>query len=249
MSTTTQIKRLRQAGVDFVPITLSEAVVVNTAYMGVPGWETSKITTLDKVLAQYGTFSDDIQKQIATKQDKLTWDNYFEIDSDNKVHIKWGSGFDVSDGTVKLDFNIFEVATSLPEAGEAYLNKIYIIPLSADEAQEGINACAEYICRKVGDEYHWEKFGTIQAETDLSNYLTKTEFESYVATTGDRLITIEGDIAELDSRLDEIETIASGSLSAVNMTYDGSNIVVNYPIPDDLYADVATEGDGIEGSN
>ena len=44
----TQIKRLYQDGKEFVPITLSEAVVVNTT--NVPGLNGLGITTLDKVL-------------------------------------------------------------------------------------------------------------------------------------------------------------------------------------------------------
>lgn len=249
MSTTTQIKRLRQSGVDFVPITLSEAVVVNTEYINVPGWEQSKITTLDKVLQQYGTFSSDILKQIESKQDELTWDNYFVIDENNKVHIKWGSGLkiDETDGTVNLDFNIYTVVDELPEPSASCLNKIYIVPLSGTDAQEeGINTCAEYICKLVDKTYVWEKFGTIQAETDLSNYVTKPVFEEFAAKTQEDIENIQKDITSLDERLDEIETITSGSLTAVNMQYNGSNIIVNYSIPDDLYADVAAEGDYIE---
>ena len=44
----TQIKRLFQSGTEFVPITLAEAVVVNTST--VPGLNKLGITTLDKVL-------------------------------------------------------------------------------------------------------------------------------------------------------------------------------------------------------
>lgn len=249
MSTTTQIKRLRQSGVDFVPITLQEAVVVNTQHINVPGWEQSKITTLDKVLQQYGSFSADILTQINSKQDKLTWDNYFVIDEDNKVHIKWGSGLtiDESTGEVNLDFNIYTVVDELPEPSASCLNKIYIVPLSDTDAQEeGINTCAEYICKLVDTAYVWEKLGTIQAETDLSNYVTKNVFEEFAAKTQGDIENIQKDVASLDERLDEIETITSGSLTAVNMQYNGANIIVNYAIPDDLYADVAAEGDGIE---
>ena len=45
---TTQIKRLFQSNTEFVPITLAEAVVVNTS--NVPGLSSLGITTLDKVL-------------------------------------------------------------------------------------------------------------------------------------------------------------------------------------------------------
>jgi len=44
----TQIKRLYQNSKEFVPITLAEAVVVNTT--NIPGLQSLGITTLDKVL-------------------------------------------------------------------------------------------------------------------------------------------------------------------------------------------------------
>jgi hypothetical protein len=44
----TQIKRLYQNNQEFVPITLAEAVVVNTT--DIPGLKSLGITTLDKVL-------------------------------------------------------------------------------------------------------------------------------------------------------------------------------------------------------
>jgi hypothetical protein len=44
----TQIKRLFQNNAEFVPITLAEAVVVNTST--IPGLANLGITTLDKVL-------------------------------------------------------------------------------------------------------------------------------------------------------------------------------------------------------
>lgn len=44
----TQIKRLYQNDQEFVPITLAEAVVVDAT--NIPGLQTLRITTLDKVL-------------------------------------------------------------------------------------------------------------------------------------------------------------------------------------------------------
>lgn len=44
----TQIKRLYQNNQEFVPITLAEAVVVNST--NIPGLQSLGITTLDKVL-------------------------------------------------------------------------------------------------------------------------------------------------------------------------------------------------------
>lgn len=44
----TEIRRLFQQGKEFVPISLAEAVVVNTNNL--PGFSSLKITTLDRVL-------------------------------------------------------------------------------------------------------------------------------------------------------------------------------------------------------
>ena len=44
----TEIRRLFQQGKEFVPISLAEAIVVNTNNL--PGFNSLRITTLDKVL-------------------------------------------------------------------------------------------------------------------------------------------------------------------------------------------------------
>jgi hypothetical protein len=68
---TTQIKRLIQQGTEFVPITLSEAVVVNTDNMKLMNGQ--GITTLDKVLRlalnivdQSSTSVDTLNKAVET---------------------------------------------------------------------------------------------------------------------------------------------------------------------------------------
>ena len=87
----TQIKRLFQNNTEFVPITLSEAVVVNTST--IPGLTNLGITTLDKVLRDtlglIGTNAQNIEtlggnltkltgvvqlinQELENKQDKLT---------------------------------------------------------------------------------------------------------------------------------------------------------------------------------
>lgn len=258
MSTVTQIKRLRQGNTDFVPITMSEAVVVNTQYLNVPGWE-SKITTLDKVLAQYGEFSGDIKEQILSKQDQLTWADYFTIDENTKeVQINWGKGFNVSNGTVDLSFSIYEIKSTLPTASEDCLNKIYIIPLDKDAATETQNFYAEYVCMydDTDKSYSWEKLGTFKADTtiDLSGYLTIDEFETYKTQQSQIITSIQTDITDLDTRLDAIEVITEGSLSAVNLTKDNQNIVVNYGdtlenICNIVYQDVSDADDYLESNN
>ena len=73
----TEIRRLFQQGKEFVPISLAEAVVVNTNNL--PGFSSLKITTLDRVLYSLtgvvGTNSINIKNLQDTKQDKLTAGN------------------------------------------------------------------------------------------------------------------------------------------------------------------------------
>ena len=70
----TEIRRLFQQGKEFVPISLAEAVVVNTNNL--PGFNSLKITTLDRVLYRLtgvvGTNTINIKNVQDTKQDKLT---------------------------------------------------------------------------------------------------------------------------------------------------------------------------------
>ena len=95
----TQIKRLYQNNQEFVPITLAEAVVVNTT--NIPGLQSLGITTLDKVLKNTlgvvgsNTLSiDTINKTLATinntlqnKQDKLTAGDGITITSDGTISV------------------------------------------------------------------------------------------------------------------------------------------------------------------
>ena len=60
--TKTDIKKLQQNGKEFVPITLAEAVVVNTANL--QGYNTLEITTLDKVLRALATVDNNQQAAI-----------------------------------------------------------------------------------------------------------------------------------------------------------------------------------------
>lgn len=62
--TKTDIKKLQQNGKEFVPITLAEAVVVNTANL--QGYNTLEITTLDKVLKALAAV-DNSQQDAITK--------------------------------------------------------------------------------------------------------------------------------------------------------------------------------------
>ena len=212
-----QIKRLLQSSQEFVPITLAEAVVVNAN--NIPGLSSLKITTLDKVLKTIlgiiGTNSVDIDNleklveainaELENKQDKLTA----------------GTGITISpEGVISAtnSVELYKIVLSLPyPAGEEYLNKIYLVP-----NQEGTsgNIFKEYICyySESLKAYYWEQIGEIQTDVDLSGYVTKQEFN------------------QLQTKVTQIENTMLSMITAINVTTSGgSNVTVDYDIPNDLY--------------
>lgn len=210
---TTQIKRLFQSKTEFVPITLAEAVVVNTSNL--PGLSSLGITTLDKVLRTtmgvVGTNAADIAKLKTTvqeintalegKQDKLTA----------------GVGITISpDGVISTtnSIELYKIVTQLPTASKDCLNSIYLVPATSGTAG---NIFVEYICvYENTQKYIWEKIGEVQTDVDLSGYVTTETFNQTINT-------INGQLAN--------------SITAQDVTTsDGSaKVVVNYTIPKDLY--------------
>lgn len=211
---TTQIKRLFQSKTEFVPITLAEAVVVNTSNL--PGLSSLGITTLDKVLRTtigvVGTNAADITKlktavqEINTalegKQDKLTA----------------GVGITISpDGVISTtnSIELYKIVTQLPTASKDCLNSIYLVPATSGTAG---NIFVEYICvyENTQAKYIWEKIGEVQTDVDLSGYVTTETFNQTINT-------INGQLANAITAQDVT-------------TSDGSaKVVVNYTIPRDLY--------------
>lgn len=211
---TTQIKRLFQSETEFVPITLAEAVVVNTSNL--PGLSSLGITTLDKVLRTtmgvVGTNAADINTLKTTvqnintalegKQDKLTA----------------GVGITISPtGVISVtnSIELYKIVTSLPTASKDCLNSIYLVPSPSGTAG---NIFVEYICvyETTQAEYIWEKIGEVQTDVDLSGYVTNEVFNATINT-------INGQLAN---------TITAQDVT----TSDGSTkVVVNYTIPADLY--------------
>lgn len=210
----TQIKRLYQSSTEFVPITLAEAVVVNTS--NIVGLSSLGITTLDKVLrvtmGVVGTNSADIDKlettveqinsELKNKQDKLTA----------------GTGITISpEGVISAtnSVELYKVVKSLPQPpSKEYENSIYLVPSSSGISG---NAFSEYICIYEDNlkSYVWEKIGEVQTDVDLSGYVTKEEFNS----------TIQNINAQL-----------AQTISARNVTTStGTTVVVNYDIPNNLY--------------
>ena len=215
---TTQIKRLFQSNTEFVPITLAEAVVVNTS--NVPGLSSLGITTLDKVLRTtlgvIGTNSGDIAsleevvEEINTalekKQDKLTA----------------GVGITISpEGVISATNNVelYKIVTSLPTASKDCLNTIYLVPNSSPVSQ---NIFSEYLCvyETIQQKYIWEKIGEIQTDVDLSGYVTTEVFEQ---------------------KIQQIDTKLAVTITAENVeTSTGTTVVVNYTIPSNLYDNMVT---------
>lgn len=211
---TTQIKRLFQSKTEFVPITLAEAVVVNT--LNLPGLSSLGITTLDKVLRTtmgvVGTNAADINTLKTTvqsintalegKQDKLTA----------------GVGITISPtGVISVtnSIELYKIVTSLPTASKDCLNSIYLVPSPSGTAG---NIFVEYICvyETTQAKYIWEKIGEVQTDVDLSGYVTNEVFNATINT-------INGQLAN---------TITAQDVT----TSDGSaKVVVNYTIPADLY--------------
>lgn len=211
---TTQIKRLFQSKTEFVPITLAEAVVVNTSNL--PGISSLGITTLDKVLRTtmgvVGTNAADITKLKATvqeintalkgKQDKLTA----------------GVGITISpDGVISTtnSIELYKIVTQLPTASKDCLNSIYLVPATSGTVG---NIFVEYICvyENTQARYIWEKIGEVQTDVDLSGYVTTETFNQTINTINDQL---------------------ANAITAQDVTTsDGSaKVVVNYTIPKDLY--------------
>ena len=138
----TEIRRLFQQGKEFVPISLAEAIVVNTNNL--PGFNSLRITTLDKVLYNLvgvvGTNTINIKNLQDTKQDKLTA----------------GNGIVIKDGVISTTTNIgdiYKIVSTLPQASAEVTNILYLVPDTSDNTEDGMNIFIEWLCVKVGETY------------------------------------------------------------------------------------------------
>lgn len=168
------IKRLKQNNEEFVPITTSEAVVVN----GDGLWTDQPIiTTLDKVLAKLFGNDYNINQQITNLNNKLS---QF---SPNLVAGK-GIAIDIDaqgQTVISSTFSLYEIVTALPNPSEQCLNKIYIVKGPGDTDGN----LSEYICVKnSNNDYYFENVGKVQinGEINLDNYVTVTQFAAAVAS-------------------------------------------------------------------
>lgn len=203
----TQIKRLYQNGKAFVPITLAEAVVVNTT--NIPGLQSLGITTLDKVLRStlsvVGTNTVDIDtlkkaitninQTLEKKQDKLTAGDGITISPDGVISVT---------NTSTLGFS-YKIVNVLPNASSSCENIIYLLPNINGNTG---NIFKEYICILKGGVYIWEEIGSITTDINIDDYVTKVEFNQF----------------------------KSISLTAQDVTTStGTAVIVNYNIPNTLY--------------
>ena len=226
----TQIKRLFQNNTEFVPITLAEAVVVNTST--IPGLTNLGITTLDKVLRDtlglIGTNAeniktlggniitltgvvDQINNGLKNKQDKLTAGVGISItkNEQNQTVI-----------SVNHSLEIYKIITTetwndiKDNPSKNYENVIYLVPQpSATSVNQ--NIFKEYLCIFKNGTYQWEEFGTIQTKVDLSGYVTQEEFTA------------------LKNRVSNIEL--TGIFASNVTTSTGQQVAIRYTIPDNLY--------------
>ena len=199
----TQIKRLYQNNQEFVPITLAEAVVVDAT--NIPGLQTLRITTLDKVLkntlAVVGTNTINIETinttltnintTLQNKQDKLTAGDGITIDPDGTISV-------TNTSTLGFQYKIVAMLPSPPK--KDYENIIYLVPNT-----QGVNGniFIEYICINKDSNYIWEQIGSLTTDVNLDGYVTKKEFNDLksivltaqdVTTSSGTPVTVEIDI-------------------------------------------------------
>ena len=226
----TQIKRLFQNNTEFVPITLSEAVVVNTST--IPGLTNLGITTLDKVLKNtlglIGTNAENIKtlggniitltgvvkqinNELENKQDKLTAGVGISItkNDQNQTVISVNHSLEIYKIITTETWN-----TIKDNPSQSYENVIYLVPQPAITSSNQ-NIFKEFLCVFKDGVYQWEEFGTIQTKVDLSGYVTQGEFTA------------------LKDRVSNIEL--KGIFASDVFTSTGQQVVIRYTIPSDLY--------------
>ena len=225
----TQIKRLFQNNTEFVPITLAEAVVVNTS--SIPGLTNLGITTLDKVLRStlglVGTNSQNIETlggniltltgivqeintELQNKQDKLTAGVGISITkTEDKTVISVNHTLEIYKIITTETWNQIKEVPS-----QDYENVIYLVPQPQITSVDK-NIFKEFLCVLKDGAYQWEEFGTIQTDVDLSGYVTNETFNQLV------------------TRVQNIEV--TGIFADNVYTSTGQQVVVQYNIPANLY--------------
>lgn len=215
---TTQIKRLYQNSKEFVPITLAEAVVVNTAGMDVVGDQ--GITTLDNVLRIALNITDNSASSISTLNQAVQTINQTLANKQDKLIP--GTGITIKDGVISASSSatLYRVMTQLPQPATVdCLNYIYLIPSGSGVSG---NIYKEYICYEQQGGYYWEEIGSVQTNVDLSGYVTKIEYSAK--------------ITEIETSISNINTTLLNTITAQDVkTSAGATVVVDYNIPNNIY--------------
>ena len=226
----TQIKRLFQNNTEFVPITLAEAVVVNTST--IPGLTNLGITTLDKVLRNtlglVGTNAQNINtlggnlqqltgvvqlinQELENKQDKLTAGVGISITKNDQEETV------ISVNHTLEIYRIISLETwneIKDDPRQEYENVIYLVPQPQATSVDK-NIFKEFLCVLKNGVFQWEEFGTIQTEVDLSDYITTATFQTLVNNVNDIRVT--------------------GVFADSVYTSTGQMVVAQYTIPTTLY--------------
>lgn len=130
------------------------------------------------------------------------------------------------EGDITIDFNIYQVVSSLPSLEEANPNKIYLV-LNGTSGEQ--NLYTEYA--KINNA--WEKLGEYKADVDLTPYLKKEDIATEVAK------------ADFVTFNDVVTTEKNGVLSKgdydilLNKTTIG-NVLFTEKGPSDTYGPVLT---------
>ena len=215
----TSIKRLKQNGEEFVPITLSEAVVVNGKYI----WNQDVCTTLDNVLRILYGKDANIEKRL---------DDINEALQQSPSNLIPGKGITITindDGNtvISSDFSLYKIVETLPIASEDCLDKIYLVGNTEGNL-------SEYICVKNDSGYYFEEIGFVKVSEDIdtSDFVTKNIFDQKILGINQKITTIENTIKDLGSSI-------ISNLTAEDIKDSINNTVsVDYEIPASLYDEI-----------
>ena len=153
---------------------------------------------------------DEILDSVKNKQDKLTA----------------GEGISIINGTIKMNFSLYNVVTSLPTSN-IDRNKLYLV-LSSN--QETNNIYKEYLYTDNG----WEKLGEFTTPDDLGIYATKTELQSLKTTVSNNSTNITSNKNSINSLTTEVNTIKNNYVTN-NVLSNSINEVLSKTVNKDSY--------------
>lgn len=214
----TKISKLYRSGEEFVPISIAEAVVVNTT--DIPGLSQLNlgIVTLDTVInslvqidAINASSVDILRKNIDQIQagQGIIIDIQKQDDGSKKTIIS-------ADPNFQEKYQLYEILpdSELPSPGPTFVNKIWLL-LNTNYPES--NTCDEYICYLKDNQYIWEKIGSITSELNFNQLLSE----------------LKQDITNLTTRVTNLE---NGRITAnIVLHSDNTPVTIEWEIPNDLY--------------